>query len=64
MTIERKPKEPIKEGYKFEGWYKEKECINEWDFENDMLSEILGSENGNIVSFKITRLFAKWKEIK
>ena len=31
--------EPQREGYTFEGWYKEKECINEWDFEVDMTKE-------------------------
>ena len=29
------PEEPIKAGYQFAGWYKEQECINEWNFEND-----------------------------
>ncbi len=32
------PEEPIKEGYKFEGWYKEKELINKWDIEEDVYS--------------------------
>ncbi|MDE7453494.1 MAG: InlB B-repeat-containing protein, partial [Clostridia bacterium] len=30
------PPEPEREGYEFGGWYKESECINEWDFETDI----------------------------
>ena len=30
-----KPDDPIKEGYQFAGWYKDSECTDEWDFEND-----------------------------
>lgn len=29
------PPEPTREGYTFNGWYKESECINLWDFETD-----------------------------
>ena len=43
------PYPPEKNGYLFDGWYKEAECIDKWDFEND------------IVASDIT-LFAKWKE--
>ncbi|MBW8381739.1 MAG: InlB B-repeat-containing protein, partial [Youngiibacter sp.] len=43
------PYPPEKNGYLFDGWYKEAECIDKWDFENDK------------VSSDIT-LFAKWKE--
>jgi uncharacterized repeat protein (TIGR02543 family) len=41
------PTDPIWEGYSFEGWYKEAECINTWDFTNDT------------VTSNIT-LYAKW----
>jgi hypothetical protein len=54
------PEEPIKYGYKFMGWYKEPECINKWDYENDILPEIF--EEGIGRSFKVTRLYAKWVE--
>ncbi|MDE7477000.1 MAG: InlB B-repeat-containing protein, partial [Lachnospiraceae bacterium] len=43
------PEEPIKDGYLFDGWYKETECENKWDFETD------------IVSVDIV-LYAKWEE--
>ena len=37
--IEFIPPEPEREGYTFGGWYKEPECINECDFETDVLPE-------------------------
>lgn len=33
--IEYIPPEPTREGYIFDGWYKEAECINKWNFEKD-----------------------------
>ena len=41
------PADPTREGYKFEGWYKEEECTNAWDFDSDVVE-------GN------TTLYAKW----
>ena len=41
------PAEPKAEGYTFEGWYKEKECTNKWDFANDTVTEDI-------------TLYAKW----
>ena len=43
------PYPPVKNGYLFDGWYKEADCIDNWDFSTDS------------VSSDIT-LFAKWKE--
>lgn len=31
----KKPKTPTEKGYTFAGWYKEKACVNPWDFETD-----------------------------
>ena len=45
---------PKKEGYIFDGWYKEKECINKWDFEIDTVKL-----EENIEEIK---LYAKWIE--
>ncbi len=45
----RKPDDPTKPGYKFVGWYKESECTNAWDFNNDTVE-------GDIT------LYAKWAE--
>jgi uncharacterized repeat protein (TIGR02543 family) len=45
-----KPKDPLREGYTFAGWYKEETCINAWNFDTDT------------VTGKIT-LYAKWTAI-
>ncbi len=39
---------PEKAGYKFNGWYRDKNCQNAWDFENDVVTGT-------------TRLYAGWK---
>ena len=46
-TFISKPDDPYRKNYEFKGWFKEKECENEWNFTSDM---VLGN----------TRLFAKW----
>ncbi len=57
--IENTPYEPLREGYKFAGWYKEPECINAWDFDNDLTPELEYDEQGELI-FKETSLYAKW----
>jgi len=53
---------PKREGYMFAGWYKEPECINEWNFETDRTpAEVIDEETGEPV-LQITRLYAKWVE--
>lgn len=44
-----KPSSPIKEGYEFVGWFKDKDLSTEWDFESDTVTS-------NIV------LYAKWNK--
>jgi uncharacterized repeat protein (TIGR02543 family) len=44
-----KPTDPTAEGYTFDGWYKEEDLTNEWDFESDTVT-------GNIT------LYAKWRQ--
>ncbi len=68
--IEFIPPAPEREGYAFGGWYKEPECINEWDFETDTLPEEkteMGEayKNGEffveeIQVYQETVLYAKW----
>jgi len=41
---------PTKEGFTFDGWYKDADCTQVWDFDIDTVSED-------------TILFAKWKEV-
>ena len=63
--IEFIPPDPEREGYVFGGWYKEPECINEWDFETDTLPEEITeiNENGEEeVVYQETILYAKWIE--
>ena len=56
------PPNPIREGYKFKGWYKEKECINKWDFEKDIIPSKEYDKEDNYI-FKETAIYAGW-EIK
>ena len=61
--IEFIPPEPEREGYTFGGWYKEPECINEWDFETDVLPEErteINEEGEEEVVYQETKLYAKW----
>ena len=60
------PPEPTKEGYTFNGWYKEKECINVWDFETDKTGKEIKLGTSNLNSYNvndITFLYAKWTKI-
>lgn len=66
--IEFIPPDPEREGYIFGGWYKEPECINEWDFETDTLpeektemKEYSGGEVREEVVYQETILYAKWE---
>ena len=50
--IKNTPYKPMREGYIFDGWYKEPECINVVNFKKDI---VLDEE-------KETKLYAKWRE--
>lgn len=52
------PPDPTRKGYSFAGWYKEEECINAWDFENDIVPP-KNAENNEWL-FEETVLYAKW----
>lgn len=61
------PSTPKREGYVFDGWYKEAECVNEWNFETDTLPQAILEDFTN--EFEITAkypklqktvLYAKW----
>ena len=60
-TVNVLPPNPIRQGYNFIGWYKEPECINIWDFENDIVPAKEYNENGEYI-LKETILYAKWRE--
>lgn len=57
--IEYVPPIPTREGYEFNGWYKEVECINKWIFEEDKMPETEFDNDGELV-FVETQLYAKW----
>ena len=63
-TVEFIPPKPARAGYRFDGWYKEASCENEWDFKTDMTgAEIIikkGSTLEDYLDCEITRLYAKW----
>ncbi|MBR2967508.1 MAG: InlB B-repeat-containing protein, partial [Clostridia bacterium] len=57
------PPEPEREGYSFDGWYKEEECINAWDFTTDITGkEIKMEENKVYDTYEGIYLYAKWIE--
>ena len=58
-TIEYIPEQPIRDGYTFDGWYKEPECINKWNFETDTLPQAQRDEEGKEL-YQETKLYAKW----
>lgn len=53
------PPTPSRDDYTFMGWYKEPECINEWDFNHDVVPSKEFIENEYI--YKETILYAKWE---
>ena len=58
QKIEHVPPTPKRDGYTFNGWYTESECMNKWNFEEDCLPVLSDDE-----TFKETKLYAKWTEI-
>lgn len=63
--IEFIPPVPQREGYTFEGWYKEKECINAWDFSSDITKEEIRPTSFNEFKeeYPGTYLYTKWNLI-
>ncbi len=62
-TIEFIPPEPQRDGYKFDGWYKEMECLNKWDFSVDVTGKkIVLEHNENHDVYEGIYLYAKWIE--
>ena len=45
------PPEPQKDGYMFGGWFKEADCVNQWNFDVDTLQ---------ITEEQDIKLYAKW----
>ena len=53
--IEYIPPVPTREGYEFNGWYTEEECINEWNYQQSKLPLLAEGQE-----FIETKLYAKW----
>ncbi len=58
--ITKPPYDPKREGYTFDGWYKEPECVNKWDFDTDTVTITFDDEGNRI--YEEIKLYAKWKE--
>ena len=57
--LTKPPYDPKREGYTFDGWYKDEGCTEEWSFEEDEVT-ITFDEEGNRIYEEI-KLYAKWK---
>ena len=57
--IKYKPNDPIVEGKTFDGWYKDIEYTNKWDFENDIVPAKEYDNDKNYI-YKETKLYAKF----
>ena len=65
--IKYPPTDPVKEGYTFDGWYKDSEYNEKWDFSKDMvlkkdITTIVGRfhKEDYTYYYKETKLFAKF----
>ena len=73
------PENPVREGYEFDGWYKEVECINKWDFDMDKVPgknyykdiDYFNAEYNTYKFYQMsnydymeTKLYAKWNELE
>lgn len=60
------PEEPTREGFTFEGWYKESEGLNKWDFEKDIIPKkeygTYENSSNKYYTYNETKLYAKWVE--
>ena len=58
------PPKPEREGYVFDGWYKEAECINEWSFNVDKTNEeLVITEKKQYKEYLGIYLYAKWEKV-
>lgn len=55
------PPNPERDGYIFNGWYKETECISEWDFSTDITGKsIKDLDRVRYETYEGIYLYAKW----
>ncbi len=62
--IKYMPPDPAREGFEFAGWFKERECVNKWDFENDIVPKKIYEYDSDgtplTYTYVETKLYAKW----
>lgn len=61
--VEVIPPTPYNPGYTFTGWYKEPECINLFDFDNEILPKKQYDSEGFVIRSE-TKLYAGWTTTK
>lgn len=61
-TVNIVPPNPIKEGYRFDGWYKDKDYTQKWNFETDIVPPKQYDEDGNYI-YQETSIYAKFTYI-
>ena len=57
--LQKPPYDPERKGYAFRGWYKDAECTEPWDFENDIV-EVSYDKYGRRIYDELC-LYAKWE---
>ena len=60
-----KPKDPERKGYKFNGWYKEKECIGPFDFDEEFVdyTEDRPEPGRYVKEYTKVDIYAGWLQI-
>lgn len=62
-TVNVIPPNPTKKGYRFDGWYKDKDFVEKWDFEIDIVPPKQYDEDGNYI-YQETSIYAKFTYIE
>ena len=60
-TVNVIPPDPYKEGYTFEGWYKDTLYSEKWDFDKDIIPSKKYDIEGNYL-YQETKIYAKWEK--
>lgn len=61
-VIDYIPKDPYRPGYKFTGWYQDKECTTLFDFKNQIIEDIYKESNKDSI-YNPTFIYAGWEKV-